>query len=140
MEVLPKLVIPSDIRPSKTGNYQKIIYWGDIAGRTKSFIEFRSSIEQLRKKRTDFKVWVPLLKDNNQFLKICVDDLIYANNEPNWFKDPSAVYTEVCTNQALISGNAIMDDNINCIFDANEEGFENFMKSDTFNASRVSRE
>ena len=69
LEVLPKLVIPSDIRPSKTGNYQKIIYWGDIAGRTKSFIAFRSSIELLRKKRTDFKVWVPLLKDNNLFLK-----------------------------------------------------------------------
>ena len=80
LEVLPKLVIPSDIRPSKTGNYQKIIYWGDIAGRTKSFIEFRSSIEQLRKKRTDFKVWVPLLKDNNQFLK---NDWVINNNSIN---------------------------------------------------------
>ena len=69
LEVLPKLVVPNDIKPSKTGNYQKIIYWGDIAGRTKSFIEFRSCMEQLRKKRTDFKVWVPLLKNNHQFLK-----------------------------------------------------------------------
>ncbi|MFL3007080.1 MAG: hypothetical protein ACJZ10_03680 [Candidatus Neomarinimicrobiota bacterium] len=69
LEVLPKLVVPSDIKPSKTGNYQKIIYWGDVAGRTKSFIEFQSSIEQLRKKRTDFKVWVPLLKRNHHFLK-----------------------------------------------------------------------
>ena len=69
LEVLPKLVVPSDIRPSKTGNYKKIIYWGDIAGRTKSFIEFRSCIEQLRKKRTDFTVWIPLLKSSHQFLK-----------------------------------------------------------------------
>ena len=69
LEVLPKLVVPSDIRPIKTGNYQKIIYWGDVAGRTKSFIEFRSSIEQLRKKRTDFTVWIPLLKSSHQFLK-----------------------------------------------------------------------
>ena len=80
LEVLPKLVVPSDIRPSKTGNYQKIIYWGDIAGKTKSFIEFRSSIEQLRKKRTDFKVWVPLLKSNNKFLK---HDWVVNNNNVN---------------------------------------------------------
>ena len=80
IEVLPKLVVPSDIRPSKTGNYQKIIYWGDIAGRTKSFIEFRSCIEQLRKKRTDFIVWVPLLKGSNQFLK---HDWVVNNNSIN---------------------------------------------------------
>ena len=80
LEVLPKLVVPSDIRPSKTGNYQKIIYWGDIAGRTKSFIEFWSSIEQLRTKRTDFKVWVPLLKSNHQLLK---HDWIINNDSIN---------------------------------------------------------
>ena len=80
LEVLPKLVVPSDIRPSKTGNYQKIIYWGDIAGRTKSFIEFRSSIEELRRKRTDFKVWIPLLKSNHQLLK---HDWIVNNDRIN---------------------------------------------------------
>ena len=80
LEVLPKLVVPSDIRPSKTGNYQKIIYWGDIAGRTKSFIEFRSSIEELRRKRTDFKVWIPLLKSNHQLLK---HDWIINNDRIN---------------------------------------------------------
>ena len=80
LEVLPKLVVPSDIRPSKTGNYQKIIYWGDVTGRTKNFIEFRSSIEQLRKKRTDFIVWVPLLKGSNQFLK---HDWVVNNNSIN---------------------------------------------------------
>ena len=35
LEVLPKLVVPSDIRPSKNGNYKKVIYWGDRAGRAK---------------------------------------------------------------------------------------------------------
>tara|TARA_A100000164_G_scaffold35457_2_gene27215 strand:+ start:464 stop:1870 length:1407 start_codon:yes stop_codon:yes gene_type:complete len=80
LEVLPKVVIPSDIKPSKSGNYQKIIYWGDIAGRTKSFIEFRSSMEQLRKKRTDFKVWIPLLKSNHQFLKY---DWVINNDSNN---------------------------------------------------------
>ena len=80
LEVLPKLVVPNDIRPNKTGKYQKIIYWGDVAGRTKSFIEFRSSIEQLRKKRTDFKVWIPLLKSNNQFFK---NDWVIDNNNIN---------------------------------------------------------
>ena len=80
LEVLPKLVVPNDIKPSKTGNYQKIIYWGDIAGRTKSFIEFRSCMEQLRKKRTDFKVWVPSLKSNHQFLKY---DWVISNDSIN---------------------------------------------------------
>ena len=37
LEVLPKLVVPNDIRPGKDGNYKKIIYWGDRAGYTKKF-------------------------------------------------------------------------------------------------------
>ena len=40
LEVLPKLVIPSDIRPSKTGNYQKIIYWGILLVERKVLLNF----------------------------------------------------------------------------------------------------
>ena len=80
LEVLPKLVVPSDIRPSKNGNYKKVIYWGDRAGRAKSFIKFQSTLLRLRKKRQDFKVWIPRLKKGHQFLKY---DWVINESEKN---------------------------------------------------------
>ena len=67
LEVLPKLVVPNDIKPSKYGNYKKIIYWGDRSGYTKSFINFQLCMKELRKKRQDFKIWVPNLKRSSIF-------------------------------------------------------------------------
>ncbi len=86
LEVLPKPVVPNDIRPSKDGNYKKVIYWGDRAGQTKSFIEFQSSMKQLRKKRKDFKVWIPKLKQNHQFLKHSWVTNGYNNNKRAFLK------------------------------------------------------
>ena len=86
LEVLPKPVVPNDIRPCKDGNYEKIIYWGDRAGYTKSFINFQACMKQLRKKRQDFKVWIPNLKDDHRFLKNTWVTNDFKNNKRTFFK------------------------------------------------------
>ena len=86
LEVLPKPVVPNDIRPCKDGNYKKIIYWGDRAGYTKSFINFQVCMKQLRKKRQDFKVWIPNLKDDHRFLKNSWVINGFNNNKRTFFK------------------------------------------------------
>ena len=86
LEVLPKLVVPNDIKPSKYGNYKKIIYWGDRSGYTKSFINFQFCMRELRKKRQDFKVWVPNLKKGHQFFKKSWVTNGFNNNNRTFFK------------------------------------------------------
>ena len=86
LEVLPKPVVPNDIRPSKNGNYKKIIYWGDRAGYTKSFINFQACMKHLRKKRQDFKVWVPNLKEDHRFLKNSWVTNGFNNNKRTFFR------------------------------------------------------
>lgn len=56
-------------------------------------------------------------------MTICVDDSIAASNNISWFKEPDAVYSEICSNTNLI-GYVKNDVNTNCIADASDPAFQ----------------
>ena len=79
LKVFPPMIVPKNIRPPKDGNYEKTIVWNHRTDGTKSFNFFLGAIEQLRRERQDFKVWIPLL-DSSSFMSK-VEWVVTGNNE-----------------------------------------------------------
>ena len=69
LEVLPPVIIPKNIRPNKKGSYEKIIVWNHDVDKKDNFLEFEKTILALRKKRDDFKVWVPKMKSSHKLTR-----------------------------------------------------------------------
>lgn len=63
-------------------------------------------------------------QNNLPYLKICVLDAIAAQNEPQWRKDLSAVYLDIC-DLSTISGRIAIDANSNCLVEPSETGLTN---------------
>ena len=61
--------IRKNIRPNKKGSYEKIIVWNHDVDKKDNFLEFEKTILALRKKRDDFKVWVPKMKSSHKLTR-----------------------------------------------------------------------
>lgn len=69
LEVFPPMIIPKNIRPNKSGRYEKLIVWNHDIDKKRNFLEFEKTILTLRKQRNDFKVWVPFMKNSHQLAR-----------------------------------------------------------------------
>ena len=69
LEMFPDTIIPKNIKTNKSGTYEKIIVWNHTVDEKKNFLDFEKTILTLRKKRNDFKVWFPMMKDTHRLSK-----------------------------------------------------------------------
>jgi hypothetical protein len=60
-------------------------------------------------------------RGNSPGLRICVNDIVAAQNAPNWDKDPAASYTLSCA-LPNVEGQVSVDTNSNCVVDSLEQG------------------
>ena len=79
LQVFPPMIVPRNVKPSKDGIYNKTIVWNHRTDGTKSFNFFLGAIEQLRKERQDFNVWIPMLPSSSFMSK--VDWVVTGQNE-----------------------------------------------------------
>ena len=66
IHVFPQVTVPRNIRPGRSGRYEKIIVWNHFVDDKVNFLDFEKTILTLRRERNDFKVYIPLMNENHR--------------------------------------------------------------------------